>query len=203
MLVLPEELIDIDDVMVKHVEGFIAWNNAQEWAGEKQLTFEDYTEFWDELWGVDAEEGERRRRLFFTPEIVGAFEVVEEARLFIPKLAEVRRLTPTTARRESLKGVTEFVLDHIAPGCFTEVICTTYFEDGQKIRLSKADICVERGAEGVIDDQLKTCLGVAAVDKRAILFGEYPWNRSTQPLPDNVIPLPDWYALGDHFGVIA
>ncbi len=200
----PELLVDVDDVIVRHIEGFVEWNNQQEWALQKPITYELYTENWREWWGCDAEEEEQRKKIFFTPEIMGGFEYIESAEEAIPKLAAVRGLCAITARRESLKEVTEQTLESIAPGAFSEVICTTYFDkDGRKHKLNKADICIQRDSEGLIDDQLKTCLAVAEVGRLALLFGKHPKSQMPDNNPyTNLVKVDDWPAVLNHYGIL-
>ena len=47
------------------------------------------------------------------------------------------------------------------------------------------------GADVLIDDQLKHCLAVVETGRRALLFGDYNWNRQTV-LPAGVERVVDW-----------
>lgn len=190
--------LDIDDVVVKHVEGFVAWSNATYGTA---LTVDDYTEDWGELWGVDPRNVEARKRDFFSDEIVGNFEVVEGAPEGLLALAATKKIIGVTSRRESLRPITESVLEAIAPGAFSNVIFATYFSQGVKITRSKAEICQQIGAESLIDDHLKHCLAVNAVGIDAILFGDYAWNRPTEELPIGVVPADHWGEVLEHYGI--
>jgi hypothetical protein len=190
--------IDIDDVAVKHVEGFICWSNT---TYGTTLTSDDYSESWDELWNIDKEQVEERKKLFFTDEIVGSFEIVEGAGAGITALSGIRKVVGVTSRRESLRTITEQALELIAPGAVDEVIFATYFRDGQKFTMSKAEICPSIGATVLIDDHLKHCLAVSEVGVKAVLFGEYAWNRSDDQLPDNIVRAKDWSEVLMYFGL--
>jgi hypothetical protein len=125
---------------------------------------------------------------------------VEGASEGITALAGIRKIVGVTSRRESLQPVTEKALDLIAPGAVDEVVFATYFRNGQKFTRSKAEICPAIGATDLIDDHLKHCLAVSKVGVRAVLFGDYPWNRSEDELPDNISRARDWPEVLAHFG---
>jgi uncharacterized HAD superfamily protein len=191
--------LDIDDVVVKHVEGFIEWSNLNYGT---DLTTDDYSEAWHEMWSIDQEETEARKKLFFTDEIVGAFEVIEGAGVGVTALAAVKRIVGVTARRDSLRHITEQVLEIVAPGAVEEVVFATYFKGGQKFTRSKADICLDLGATDLVDDHLKHCLAVSRVGVNAVLFGDYAWNRSELELPSNVTRARNWSEVLVNYGVV-
>jgi hypothetical protein len=191
--------LDIDDVAVKHVEGFVRWSNA---TYGTNLTHDDYTEAWHDLWEIDKDQVEERKRLFFTDEIVGAFAVIEGAGEGITALSGIRKIIGVTSRRESLQAVTEQALDIIAPGAVERVIFATYFRGDQKFTRSKAEICTDINAKDLIDDHLKHCLAVSKVGVNAVLFGDYAWNRSDEALPSNISRAKDWNEVLSHFGMI-
>ena len=190
--------LDMDDVTVRHAEDFILWSNTV-WG--TNLTLDDYTEAWHELWGISLEEVEVRKRLFFTDEIISKFKIVEGAAEGITALSGIRRIIGVTARREHLRGVTEQALELIAPGAVDRVIFATHFKGGRKITRSKVDICAEIGAREMIDDQLKHCLAVSRIGVRAVLFGDYAWNRCEEGLPDGIVRARNWPEVLRHFGI--
>lgn len=190
--------LDIDDVAVKHVEGFIKWSNA---TYGTNLTVDDYSEAWHEIWGIDLEETEARKKLFFTDQIVGTFEVIEGAGEGITALSAAKRIVGVTSRRESLKAITEQALEIIAPGAVDKVVFATYFRDGHKFTRSKAEICSQIEATHLIDDHLKHCLAVSKVGVNAVLFGEYAWNLSEEELPDNISRARNWSEVLTLFGI--
>jgi len=190
--------LDIDDVVVKHVEGFVKWSND---TYQTNLTSDDYTEAWHEIWDIDKGQVEDRKKLFFTDEIVGAFEVIENAGEGITALSGMRKIVGVTSRRESLQPITEQALELIAPGAVDSVIFATYFRGDEKFTRSKAEICPQIGATALIDDHIKHCLAVSKVGVEAVLFGDYAWNRSEDELPDSVVRARDWSEVLSHFGV--
>jgi hypothetical protein len=190
--------LDIDDVTVRQVEGFVAWSN-ETWG--TNLTANDYSEAWHELWGISPDEVEVRKKLYFTDEIIGKLEVIEGAAEGITALAGLKRIVGVTSRRESLRPITEQALELIAPGAVDNVIFATYFHEGQKITRSKAEICQEIGATHLIDDHLKHCLAVSKIGVRAVLFGDYAWNHSEDELPNSIVRAKDWPEVLAHFGL--
>lgn len=190
--------LDIDDVVVKQVESFISWSND---TYGTNLTTADYSEAWHELWNIDLEQTEERKRAFFTDDIVGSFEVIEGAEIGLAALSGVRRIVGVTNRRESLRTITESALELIAPGAVAEVIFATYFRDGQKFTRPKAEICLEIGASDLVEDQVKQCIAANDVGVRAVLFGAYPWNQPYASLPDTILRARDWPAVLPHFGI--
>lgn len=192
--------LDIDDVVVKHVEGFIQWSNT---TYGTVLTPDDYSEAWHELWNIEKDQVEERKKLFFTDEIVGGFEIVEGAGEGLMALAGIKKIIGVTSRRESLQPITEQVLEIVAPGAVDDIVFATFFRDGQKFTRSKAEICPQIGAMDLIDDHLKHCLSVSKAGVNAVLFGDYPWNTSSDELPKNIVRAKDWPAVLSHFGVAA
>lgn len=188
--------LDIDDVAVKHAEGFVLWSNENYGTN---LTLDDYTEAWHEIWGVDLEETEARKKIFFTDEIVGSFEEIEGAGEGITALAGIRKVIGVTSRRGSLQPITESALEIIAPGAVDRVIFATNFVDGQKVTRSKAEICPEIAATHLIDDQPKHCLAVAEVGVTPILFGEYGWNAPGPSIPADMLRAKNWQEVLPHF----
>lgn len=197
---MPKEVIavDIDDVVVKHVEGFCIWSNQRYGTS---LTPADYSEAWHEIWGIDKEEVEPRKKEFFTDEIIGGFEVIEGASEGLVALSATRRIIGVTSRRESLRQVTETVLDELAPKAVDRVVFATYFHKGTKFTQSKGEICHKIGASSLVDDHLKHCMAVNAVGVDAVLFGDYPWNQTEKELPMGIARAADWPELLETLGI--
>jgi hypothetical protein len=191
--------LDIDDVVVKHVEGFVKWSNE---TYGTTLTPNDYTEAWHELWDIDKEEVEPRKKLFFTNEVVGDFEVIEGAAEGLIALSSAKKVIGVTSRRESLRPVTERVLEELAPGAVSRVVFATYFRNGTKFTQSKADICHKIGARSLIDDHLKHCQAVNDIGVDAVLFGDYPWNQADQDLPMGIVRAADWPEVLETYDII-
>jgi len=68
------------------------------------------------------------------------------------------------------------MLDSYFPGVFDGLYCTNEHScTGGKT--TKADIMDEHGMLLLIDDNRGYCANVCARGKKAVLFGDYPWNQ--------------------------
>lgn len=52
---------DVDDVTFQHAIGFVRWSNKR-WGTNLRLS--DYSEAWHDIWQIDLEETEQRKKLF-------------------------------------------------------------------------------------------------------------------------------------------
>jgi len=66
------------------------------------------------------------------------------------------------------------------------------------IARTKGELCQELGADYIIDDQLKHCVGAAKLGLKALLFGNYLWNQNGS-LPENVQRVDDWSGVLRYF----
>ncbi len=188
--------VDIDDVVTRHASGWVAFSNEQ---FGTNFTEDDYHEGWEDIWGVDTEEVERRKQLFFSDDILGGFGLVEEADVALCSLAASERLIAVTSRRANIQAITESWLKSKDCDVFEQIIfATTFDEMGQKRTRSKAEICQEIAATHLIDDQPKHCRAVAEVGVTALLFGTYGWHRG-EHLPEGVIRVANWREVLDYF----
>ena len=53
-------------------------------------------------------------------------------------------------------------------------------------------MCRDIGAIALIDDSLKYALECASDLSHIVLFGNYGWNQTEEPLPANVARLTNW-----------
>jgi hypothetical protein len=61
-------------------------------------------------------------------------------------------------------------------------------------------ICQEIGAGYLIDDNVEHCRLAAEAGVKALLFGEYGWNKHL-PTPPGVERVKDWKDVTDYFNV--
>lgn len=188
----PIVAIDLDDVLADNAGGFVAWSNAR-WG--LNLTVEDYDERWGNMWqtGRDSEETERRAIEFHHSGAVGNYRHFPEALPVLKRLAKRYELVIVTSRRGILKLETHGWLDRHFPGVFSAVHFAGIYDDMTLGRhaATKTELCQKIGAAYLIDDQAKHCVDAARVGIRALLFGDYAWNRS-ESLPDGVTRVRDW-----------
>jgi 5'(3')-deoxyribonucleotidase len=179
--------IDIDDVVVAHVDAFIEFSNKNYGTN---YTIEDYVDTWAILWGIDDDtEIKRRQKKFHTPKSVMNYKFIEGAKDTIQRLAKEYDLYIVTARPEHIVDITnEWVEEH-----FCDVFKAVHFVPIWALnnKVTKGDICKQIGANYLIDDAIKHCNIAAESGVRSILFGDYAWNRD-ELLTDGVIRCKDW-----------
>jgi 5'(3')-deoxyribonucleotidase len=196
--------VDIDDVLSATAEGFAAYSN-QRWGGDHKA--EDFTEELAVFWRVDLDEAINRSHEYHNSDAAAAFRHHNAA---VPVLRELHKkydLIVVTSRWSTLQSVTTAWLHKHFPGIFDEVRFagiwgTDQTKDDVHLRLkrTKAEICREIGADYLIDDQPKHCIGAAGAGLKALLFGDYKWNRDVE-LPNGVVRVRDWKDVARYFGV--
>jgi 5'(3')-deoxyribonucleotidase len=194
----PTIAIDIDDVLAANAEGFVAFSN-QRWG--TNLSPDDYTEHWADIWRVDHEETERRAVELHASGAIGRYRHFDEAVGALSVLRRSFKLVLVTSRRATIEKETRAWIKKYFPDIFDEVYFAGIFD--KKLHAgswsqTKKDIFERIGAQYIIDDQLKHCAGAVEVGAQAILFGDYPWNR-TDVLPGGVTRCKDWAAVLEYF----
>jgi 5'(3')-deoxyribonucleotidase len=194
--------VDVDDVLSASAEGFTTFSN-QRWG--HQLIPDDYQEEWAEVWNVTLEEAMRRSDEFHLSGVIKDYKQVEGAFTVLKKLSKKYKLLIVTARKKDIKELTDQWLDMYFPGIFTEVryagIWDTDHATSHQLVQTKAEICRDLGADYLIDDQLKHCIGAAGAGITSLLFGTYRWNQTDTQLPENVIRVASWRDIARYFDV--
>jgi len=192
--------VDIDDVLAANAEGFTAYSNKT-WG--HTLTSDDYTEEWAVVWGVSLEEAKRRTEAFHLAGVVGEYRHFPSA---LPVLRHLRKdfdLIVVTSRRSVLKPETDVWLERYFPGIFKAIHFAGIWDGehhmAQALKQNKAGLCKELGAQYLIDDQLKHCVGAVECGMGALLFGDYRWNQLDKPLPAGITRTADWLAVQEYF----
>lgn len=199
--------VDIDDVISPFTESFIHYHNSL--YGTK-MSIEDFRrpgDYWGYYEGVladilnDPDGVEEYKRRFWefleTDRHIRGQPVSEEAKRCLYELKKDYNLQIVTARDGAIKeGTCEWIKEEL-PDLFSEVhFNASWKQAGMKI--TKAKLCQEIGAEYLIDDSVEHCNAAAECGITAILFGEYGWN-SHHEVHKNVIRLPDWNAVLEYF----
>jgi len=195
--------VDIDDVLARSAEGFVAFSNER-WG--MQLQPEDYQEEWAVVWGVPLEEALRRSIEFHSSGVVGGYQPYEAALPVLRRLAIKFDLVAVTSRKTLIKPETDRWLDRHFPHIFREVHYAgiwdkqlTHHDVARRLAHTKAEVCRQIGADYLIDDQPKHCIGAAKAGIKAILFGDYKWNRQQQELPEGVTRARHWDDVLEYF----
>lgn len=195
--------IDLDDVLAINIPAFVRFSN-QKWG--MNLTIEDYEEDWMKTWQVDIDGLEERARVI-EKEFWHTLEHSKEAVPILNGLAKRYKLVVATSRRRAVGKTTADWIDKYFAGIFEEIHHAGIFdvndasEYAEASKKTKAWLCQEIGADYLIDDHPKHCIGASAIGVKAILFGNYPWNRGVK-LPDNVVRLKNWRQIGVYFNAI-
>jgi len=184
--------IDIDNVLAASAESFVIISN--ELFGD-HITFADFNEDWQKMWGVDHEEAERRGEVLRANKYQKDYSPVEGAVQAITELGKKYKLVIVTSRRKFAEELTLNWLKQHFDYPFEQIVFADFWDDFQKSKdghlRHKGELFTQVGADFVIDDQLKHCVAAAEQGVQAILFGDYPWNE-TDELPNGVIRYKDW-----------
>lgn len=190
--------VDIDDVLAANAAGFVAYSNER-WG--TNLRVEDYQEHWGELWQVDMAETDRRAVEYHASGAIGRYSHYPEARSVLEELSERYRLIVLTSRQAVVQQETEDWINHNFPGVFDGIYFAGIFDaplSEATFHRTKADLLLHHGADYLIDDQLKHCLGAAQHGVQALLFGNYRWNQA-DALPERVTRCISWFAVRAYF----
>jgi 5'(3')-deoxyribonucleotidase len=193
--------VDIDDVLSVTAEGFVAHSNKL-W--DQNLKPDDYTDEWAAMWGVSLEEAIRRsEELFKDASFVGEYARFDHAVPVLKELSKTYKLIVLTSRRSSLKDITNKWLTKHFPDIFEEVIFAGIWDGDEHVlkqfNTTKAEMCLAAGADYLIDDQLKHCVGAAEVGVASLLFGTYKWNKTDTALPSKVVRVDNWHDVKEYF----
>jgi 5'(3')-deoxyribonucleotidase len=181
--------LDLDEVVVETAGAIIAHYNKS--YGTKMLLKDYYSTDYKNTWQTpDVETAIRRVNSYLETPEYSAQEPVRMAIETIRALGKKYNLYIITGRPDFTEEATRRWLKKHFPDVFRDVIFSNFY-DPNKIR-HKGDICLEIGAELLIDDHLGHILNVAACGMDGLLFGNYPWNVTEQALPDNVQRVRDW-----------
>lgn len=195
----PVIAIDIDEVLSSQLEAmrlFINEHYGYNHSSEDYLVEADYWGYWETLWGVDEQEALRRERHFINSGGLQAMKPVIGSLDSISKLKKRYELVIVTSRRNEYADITHKWLDSHFPSVFAHVKFTSL--RGQQASLAKAKTSKEIGADYLIDDNLEHCIEAAKSGIKAILFGEYGWNRGRE-VPKEITKVKDWQEVLDYF----
>ncbi len=189
--------VDIDDVLAISAQALVDYSNTR-WG--TRLTVEDYDEDWGKMWQVDLEEERRRSDEWHVSGGIVNKSPKEEGLSVLQHLSSKYRLVIATSRRKIIQEDTRLWIEKHYKGIFSEIHYSGIWDERlpNSHALTKAQLCREIGADYLIDDQVKHCLGAAEAGVEALLFGDYKWNREVD-LPRGVIRVKDWPAVKEYF----
>ena len=189
----PTVAIDVDDVLAAHADAFISFSNRRYGTN---FSIEDYHDDWPKLWGISHEEMEKRAKEFHTTQSVAKYQLIQEADNVILKLKESYRLFLVTARpKYNIESTYDWINRNFS-GVFEDIHFVPIWEPNNTV--TKADICKQIGADFLIDDLPQHCNIAAQGGIKALLFGDYSWNRNEEIL-NGVTRVKDWNEVLKYF----
>lgn len=191
--------VDIDDVLAANAEDFAKFSNER-WG--TNLKPDDYTEHWAELWKVDFDEVERRREVILKEKVFTKHRIFDEAKPSLVKLASNYKLVIVSSRGRRVQKDTIDWINKEFGNIFSEIHFAKIWDKNihvlESLKLTKAEICQEIGADYLIDDQPKHCIAAAQAGIISLLFGDYKWTRGVKPI-DNMVKVKNWQEVLEFF----
>jgi len=123
-------------------------------------------------------------------------------------LSKTHDLIVVTSRRISIKPETDKWLNYHFPGCFGRVVYAGMWDNDSpetfdaQVAVTKTYICKQLGVNLIIDDQIKHCESASSAGIKAILFGNYSWNKDRVNLEHNVVAKTKWPEVTEHINAI-
>lgn len=192
--------VDCDDVIANlngAVRLFVNETFGHNHTAEDYRVTGEYKRYWSRIWGTP--EGEKSEYLTRFTELGQArnLEPLPGALETLRALKQDFRLALVTARSEADVEATHYWLEKHAPDIFDHVTFMHLWDKGDD-KATKAAICLELGAQYLIDDNYDHCQLAAEAGIGALLFGDYGWNRA-QELTPGMVRVLDWRAVKDYF----
>lgn len=172
--------VDIDNVIADTAEKVTEFSN-QTW--NMSLSPADFNEDFQAMWGVPLRVAYARLELFYSPENFMSIAPKQGAREALGELKRSFTLVALTSRKSSISQVTASWLQLHYPDVFSELYFSGIYDTDnrhakQQLCMTKGDFVKSIGAQCLIDDEPKHCVGAVSCGTRAILFGDYPWNHN-------------------------
>lgn len=187
--------VDCDDVLIATARHILDDYNERFGTQVGSEHFYDTTDASLDVWGV-ATRGEAIERVyqFLQSDRHARIAPETDAIAAIKSLADQHELHLVSGRVDSLKPVTERMLQIYFPDCFRTIEHTNFIVplDAKVVRRSKGDICRSIEADILIDDHPHHATDALSANiGKAILFGDYAWNRLDE-IPERMVRCKDW-----------
>lgn len=118
-------------------------------------------------------------------------EPIRGAKIALDHLRQSFELHVVTSRQADIEPQTRRFVDEHFPGTFTELHFGNHFgRSGAKV--SKPEMCAKIGAVALLDDSLDYARQCAAAELPVFLFGDYPWNATSEPLDKHIMRVANW-----------
>lgn len=191
--------VDIDDVLSDENLAVLEFINEKYGLS---LTAQDYDidgeywGYWEKVWQVSDDEGAERFKAYVESGVKRNHRVLPGAVETIQHLKQDFELVIITARGDEQVDLTHEWLEEHFSKTFSD-IAFVHQRTGDK-KGSKADIAIELGASYLIDDNAGHCELADKANIKALLFGNYGWNRSAAIGP-NTQRVRDWAEVKAYF----
>jgi uncharacterized HAD superfamily protein len=186
--------VDIDEVIFPLVPSLIEYVDTTH---KVSISFKDFASYKiEDIWPGGPEEGRIVYKQYRDQEHI-EIAPIQGAKEALEHLAKNYELVVITARSTEVEQKTKQWIYRHFPKLFKDVHLLGYDHDGGTHR-TKADMCLELGAEYLIDDHPENILLADKAGIKAILFGEYPWNARVQ-YPNTVTKASNWQEVLDYF----
>jgi uncharacterized HAD superfamily protein len=149
--------------------------------------------YWENIWGFDPKHTQEVYQEFCLSPYKENLKPIKNAINVLTELKQQYELVIVTSRDHRLVDITHKALAEHYPSIFSDVHFMPLW--GNSGETTKAKLCNEIGASYLIDDSFEHCKLCSGTNTKAIVFGDYGWNRK-QTLPDGLVRCKDWDAVG-------
>lgn len=180
--------IDIDDVIVESGRALIKYISKQL---KSDLGYHDMDNYsLGTIYDIEQDKVVRLIDAFHDTDDFKKLEPVEGSVKYIPKLAESHSLVLLSARSEHLTDITNTWVSEFIGDYFDEILLTGLYRKHNDEKVTKADVCIEKKADLLIEDAAHHAVGTANAGITTILY-ERPWNLMQKDL-DNLYKVKTW-----------
>jgi 5'(3')-deoxyribonucleotidase len=190
--------VDIDDVLASSTDAvrlFVNQRHSVELTEEHYRAEGQYWKYYESVWEQHGIEGAGLMKEYHDTVVKdqsdirtlpGAVEVCKS-------LSQKYELYAVTSRTKEMEAETRAWITAHFGLLFKELIVIGF---GQEAQQTKGQVCVERGIEYLIDDNIDHCLSAAAEGVTPILFGNYGWHQN---IPVDMVRCKNWQAVEAYF----
>jgi uncharacterized HAD superfamily protein len=164
--------IDIDEVIVEFLEGYIQHYNSKNSSSFALKDFHSY-QFWEVL-PISKEEAIRIAEEFFESELFDNISFVKNAKENLKGLIKKNNIFFITARPTSWRNKTQKFFENHLPNEKYELIFSSDFHSGSGSK--KSDVCLSFEIPIIIEDNKHYALDCAEKGIKVLLLDK-PWNK--------------------------
>lgn len=183
--------IDVDDVLANYQAQLNRFHNKTYGTNFKLRDYHSF-KLW-EIWGGTREEAIMKVHHFHTTQYfrdikprIGSLEAVDT-------LSQNHKLVVVTSRLIEIEQPTKDWIEKYYPSKFTQIYFTNHWALNNKTYRGKPDLCIDCGANVIIEDSLEYAKECSQLGIKAYLF-KRPWNR-TNERSDQIIKVRSWTEL--------